>query len=73
MFKDAKKGKGADKPPSPLRNPQTLVVVLDPLYANKYANITYTPHGWIGVNRNTGGEELLPRGAFKLVRVDELV
>jgi len=56
-----------------LRNPQALVVTLDPLYAAKYASIIYTPHGWIGINRSSGGEELLPREAFKLRRVDELV
>ena len=76
MAKEPKKEREQPSAPSPkisLRNPGRLVVCLDPMYDSKFATVHYTPHGWIGVNRITGAEELLPREALKLYPLSELI
>ena len=82
MFKDSKKKAGVVKPDSmaeALALCQALVedgitaMNGNPSIAAKYASISYTPRGWVGVNRNTGGEELLPAKAFLLRPLSDLV
>lgn len=77
MAKQDKKGGEVATPPLspsplPLVVASVLVVTLDPLYAAKYTQVKYTSHGWTGIN-SSGNEEMLPREAFKLVPLSELV